>query len=127
MTGVYWANTALLPLVAKLPNRRNCRPHRRQNPPPNFPYTSRPFLRRQESHSVVPATIGKNPPIPPPKLMRRCRLLKIDSCLRRNGLWGNGSVLGEYGIVAARRQIIESPKLSPTPSPKFAPKSPVHK
>ena len=26
-----------------------------------FPFTRGPFLRRQESHSVVPATIGKNP------------------------------------------------------------------
>ena len=41
----------------------------RQNPH-TLPSPRRPFLRRQESHSVVPAAIGKNPPFrrncPPP-------------------------------------------------------------
>ena len=41
---------------------------------PQFPCSPpRPFLRRQESHSVVPATIGKNPPtIPRPQVVHSC-------------------------------------------------------
>ena len=38
----------------------------------NSPYTSRPFLRRQESHSVVSAQLPNPPPIPIPPEDHSC-------------------------------------------------------
>ena len=49
------------------------------------PFTSGPFLRRQESHFN----------------RRRCRPWLRDSCFRRNGLVGEWGIVGGFGIVVA--------------------------
>ena len=73
VTSLHWA--ALKPQSPKSTNKP--------------PYTSRPFLRRQESILYRAAT--------PPKRRRRWRhMFKIDSCLRRNGPRVNGGFVGIF-------------------------------
>ena len=57
---------------------------------PDSPFPLGPFLRKQESLSH-----GRQRRLSE----RRCRLLKIDSCLRRNGLVGDGELCADLALL----------------------------
>ena len=105
-----------------------------------LPFPHRPFLRRQESHSVVCANNGgfaHNCPFPPQLIPAKAGISKGNALPRQ--IWRHDTVrflptqewstgeresIGKYGIVAARRQIVaESPESAQLPSPN-PPKSP---
>ena len=85
----------------------NYRPHRRQNPPTNLPLPRRPFLRRQESHSVVYANNAKitHTPVPPPKRRRRWRHMVVRFLLPQEWSTCVRTIVCEYGVVCRHNTV----------------------